>query len=283
MQKLLFKLIALIVFLQSNYSFSAEKFDTDAAELTRSAADNGLALNQSTSGLVNPSGAYHAKDAIYLPTGGLFLFEDQKSGLSIVTTTGRYSFSEGKAYDVIRKKQVKTISDIRESYFLPLSEAPFKPEESFTIQFGNPALKRQAIIFISVDCAACIDFIKKMNEIKDEVRFDIVILPTPGESAKQVKQIWCSVKAGKISNYDVLQSLLGKPTDVQSRLIPHENLKNCSVEPIITGLYLASVYNVQGMPAIVREDGLLGNGLPPDYKLWLKLNLQPLLQNPFKN
>lgn len=283
MKKLLFNSLILISLLNSSLSFSAGQYDADAAALTRSAADNGLALNQSTRGLVNQLGAYQAKDAIYLPTGGLFLFEDQRSGLTIVTTTGRYSFSEGKAYDVIRKTQVQTIADIRKSYFLPLSEAPFKPEDSFSIQFGNPALKRQAVLFISLDCTDCLTFLRKMNEVKDEIRFDIVILPSPGESAKRVKQMWCSVKAGKITNYDILQSLLGKVNDINARLIPHESLKDCSVEPIITGLYLASIYNVQGTPSVVREDGLLGNGIPTDFKGWLKLNLQPLLQNRFDN
>ncbi|EOD6099102.1 DsbC family protein, partial [Klebsiella pneumoniae] len=255
--------------------------DAEAAALTRAAAENGLALNQSSRGLVSQLSPYQPKDAVYLPTGGIFLFEDQRSGLTLVTTTGRYSFSEGKVYDVLRKKQVHSISDIRESYFLPLNEAPFKPEDAFTIQFGNPSLKRQAVIFISLDCQDCIDFLKKMNEEREVVRFDIVILPSPGESAKRVKQMWCSVKAGKITNYDILQSLLGKSKDINNRLIPHENLKDCSVEPIVTGLYLASIYNVQGIPSVVREDGVLGNGLPTDYKNWLKLNLQPLLKNPF--
>ncbi len=63
--------------------------------------------------------------------------------------------------------------------FLPLNEAPFKPEDAFTIQFGNPSLKRQAVIFISLDCQDCIDFLKKMNEERELVRFDIVILPSP--------------------------------------------------------------------------------------------------------
>ncbi|WP_416045509.1 DsbC family protein [Klebsiella pneumoniae] len=281
MKKLLFKSLAFIALLNSAHSIASDKYDADAAALTRAAADNGLALNQSQRGLVSQLGSYKPTDAIYLPTGGIFLFEDQRSGLTLVTTTGRYSFSEGKAYDVLRKKQVQSIADIRESYFLPLSEAPFKPEDAFTIQFGNPALKRQAVIFITLDCADCINFLKKMNEDRQAVRFDIVILPSPGEAAKRAKQMWCSVKAGKVSNYDILQSLLGKSQDINSRLIPHESLKDCSVEPIVTGLYLASVYNVQGMPSVIREDGLLGNGLPTDYKGWLKLNLQPLLKNPF--
>ncbi len=281
MRKLLFKSLACLALLNSAHSPAADKYDAEAVALTRAAAENGLALNQSTRGLFSQLGSSQPKDAVYLPTGGIFLFEDQRSGLTLVTTTGRYSFSEGKVYDVLRKKQIKSISDIRESYFLPLSEAPFKPEDAFTIQFGNPSLKRQAVLFISLDCQDCIDFLKKMNEQREGVRFDIVILPSPGESAKRVKQMWCSVKAGKITNYDILQSLIGKSKDINSRFIAHENIKDCSVEPIVTGLYLASIYNVQGIPSVVREDGVLGNGLPTDYNNWLKMNLQPLLKNPF--
>nr|QTX13974.1 IncH1 plasmid conjugative transfer thiol:disulfide interchange protein HtdT [Klebsiella pneumoniae] len=61
-------------------------------------------LNQSSRGLVSKLSPYQPKDAVYLPTGGIFLFEDQRSGLTLVTTTGRYSFSEGKVYDVLREK-----------------------------------------------------------------------------------------------------------------------------------------------------------------------------------
>lgn len=53
MKKLLFNFLILIALLHSSYSFSNGQYNADAAALTRSASDNGLALNQSTRGLVN--------------------------------------------------------------------------------------------------------------------------------------------------------------------------------------------------------------------------------------
>ncbi len=96
MRKLLIKLLVCIALLNSTHSAAADKYDAEAAALTRAAAENGLALNQSSRGLVSKLSPYQPKDAVYLPTGGIFLFEDQRSGLTLVTTTGRYSFQKVK-------------------------------------------------------------------------------------------------------------------------------------------------------------------------------------------
>lgn len=37
--------------------------------------------------------SYKPKDAIYIPTGGLYLFQDERSQLMAVTTDGRYTIT----------------------------------------------------------------------------------------------------------------------------------------------------------------------------------------------
>lgn len=72
MRKLLIKLLVCIALLNSTHSAAADKYDAEAAALTRAAAENGLALNQSSRGLVSKLSPYQPKDAVYLPTGGIF-------------------------------------------------------------------------------------------------------------------------------------------------------------------------------------------------------------------
>ncbi len=76
MRKLLIKLLVCIALLNSTHS-AADKYDAEAAALTRAAAENGLALNQSSRGLVSKLSPYQPKDAVYYRRVG-FLFEDQQ-------------------------------------------------------------------------------------------------------------------------------------------------------------------------------------------------------------
>ncbi len=43
-----------------------------------------------------------------------------------------------------------------------------------------------------------------------------------------------------------------------------------SGEPLVGSLMLAGIYKLQGVPSVVRQDGLAGNGIPKDFDSWLR-------------
>ncbi|EIK8055596.1 MULTISPECIES: protein-disulfide isomerase HtdT [Escherichia] len=225
---------------------------------------------------------YIPKDAIYIPTGGLYLFQDERSQLMAVTTDGRYTITGGSVMDILQRKSVLSVEDIRKSYFINLDDAPFSLATVASIPLGNPKLKRQAAIFITLDCDGCQDLVKKFYDEREKYRIDIVLIPSPGESKQKLRQLWCSKEKGKVNDLDILRWLMGNKADIEKRLLSKEEAETCPAEPLVGSLMLAGIYKLQGVPSVVRQDGLSGNGIPKDFDYWLKQSVEPLLKNPFE-
>ncbi|HCP1376204.1 TPA: protein-disulfide isomerase HtdT [Escherichia coli] len=225
---------------------------------------------------------YIPKDAIYIPTGGLYLFQDERSQLMAVTTDGRYTITGGSVMDILQRKSVLSVEDIRKSYFINLDDAPFSLATVASIPLGNPKLKRQAAIFITLDCDGCQDLVKKFYDEREKYRIDIVLIPSPGESKQKLRQLWCSKEKGKVNDLDILRWLMGNKADIEKRLLSKEEAETCPAEALVGSLMLAGIYKLQGVPSVVRQDGLSGNGIPKDFDYWLKQSVEPLLKNPFE-
>ncbi|HEC5167506.1 TPA: protein-disulfide isomerase HtdT [Escherichia coli] len=225
---------------------------------------------------------YIPKDAIYIPTGGLYLFQDERSQLMAVTTDGRYTITGGSVMDILQRKSVLSVEDIRKSYFINLDDAPFSLATVASIPLGNPKLKRQAAIFITLDCDGCQDLVKKFYDEREKYRINIVLIPSPGESKQKLRQLWCSKEKGKVNDLDILRWLMGNKADIEKRLLSKEEAETCPAEPLVGSLMLAGIYKLQGVPSVVRQDGLSGNGIPKDFDYWLKQSVEPLLKNPFE-
>ena len=205
--------------------------NTDAAALMEKAKEGGVSTKP-LEGVLAKMQSYKPKDVIYITTGGLYLFQDERSQLMAVTTDGRYTITGGSVMDILQRKSVLSVEDVRKSYFINLDDAPFPLDTVALIPLGNPKLKRQAAIFITLDCDGCQDLIKKFY-------------------------------------------------DIEQRLLTKKEAETCPAEPLVGSLMLAGIYKLQGVPSVVRQDGLAGNGIPKDFDSWLKQSVEPLLKNPF--
>lgn len=255
--------------------------NSDAAALMEKAKEGGVSTKP-FEGVLAKMRNYIPKDAIYIPTGGLYLFQDERSQLMAVTTDGRYTITGGSVMDILQRKSVLSVEDIRKSYFINLDDAPFSLATVASIPLGNPKLKRQAAIFITLDCDGCQDLVKKFYDEREKYRIDIVLIPSPGESKQKLRQLWCSKEKGKVNDLDILRWLMGNKADIEKRLLSKEEAETCPAEPLVGSLMLAGIYKLQGVPSVVRQDGLSGNGIPKDFDYWLKQSVEPLLKNPFE-
>lgn len=283
MKKLLFPLMAAFAIMANTVTYASEQVltNSDAAALMAKAKEGGVSPSQ-ISGVLSKMKGYKPKDAIYIPSGGLYLFQDERSQLMAVTTDGRYSLTGGSLVDVIKRKPVLTVEEIRNSYFISLDEAPFPLETVASIPLGNSKLKRQAAIFITLDCDGCMELVKKLYADRDKYRIDIVLVPSPGEPKEELRRLWCSKEKGKINNLDILRWLMGSKSDIEKRLLSQKEAEECPAEPLVASLMLAGIYKLQGVPSVVRQDGLAGNGIPKDFDYWLNQSVEPLLKNPFE-
>ncbi|CAM7021044.1 TPA: DsbC family protein [Escherichia coli] len=283
MKKLLLSLLVSMstVCLLQTHAAESVLNNSDAAALMEKAKEGGVSTKP-FEGVLAKMRNYIPKDAIYIPTGGLYLFQDERSQLMAVTTDGRYTITGGSVMDILQRKSVLSVEDIRKSYFINLDDAPFSLATVASIPLGNPKLKRQAAIFITLDCDGCQDLVKKFYDEREKYRIDIVLIPSPGESKQKLRQLWCSKEKGKVNDLDILRWLMGNKADIEKRLLSKEEAETCPAEPLVGSLMLAGIYKLQGVPSVVRQDGLSGNGIPKDFDYWLKQSVEPLLKNPFE-
>lgn len=282
MKKLLLSLVMSSILLSPFSVQAAEDVfnDTDASALMSKAKDGGVSPDLAN--MLSKMKNYKPQDAIYIPTGGLYLFEDERSQLMAVTTDGRYSITGGSLIDVVKREPVLSVDAVRKSYFIKLSDAPFQLDTVAAIPLGNPNLARQAALFITLDCDGCQELVKHFYDNRDKYRIDIVLVPSPGEPKEDLRQLWCSKENGKINNLDILRWVMGDKSEVNKRLISKKEASQCDAQPLVASLMLAGIYKLQGVPSVVREDGLAGNGVPKDFDSWLKQSITPLLKNPFE-
>lgn len=281
MKKLLLSLLVSMstVCLLQTHAAESVLNNSDAAALMEKAKEGGVSTKP-FEGVLAKMRNYIPKDAIYIPTGGLYLFQDERSQLMAVTTDGRYTITGGSVMDILQRKSVLSVEDIRKSYFINLDDAPFSLATVASIPLGNPKLKRQAAIFITLDCDGCQDLVKKFYDEREKYRIDIVLIPSPGESKQKLRQLWCSKEKGKVNDLDILRWLMGNKADIEKRLLSKEEAETCPAEPLVGSLMLAGIYKLQGVPSVVRQDGLSGNGIPKDFDYWLKQSVEPLLKKP---
>lgn len=282
MKKLLLSLLVSMITVCPPLTNAAENVlnNTDAAALMEKAKEGGVSTKP-LEGVLAKMQSYKPKDVIYIPTGGLYLFQDERSQLMAVTTDGRYTITGGSVMDILQRKSVLSVEDVRKSYFINLDDAPFPLDTVALIPLGNPKLKRQAAIFITLDCDGCQDLIKKFYDEREKYRVDIILIPSPGEPKQELRQLWCSKEKGKVNDLDILRWLMGNKTDIEQRLLTKKEAETCPAEPLVGSLMLAGIYKLQGVPSVVRQDGLASNGIPKDFDSWLKQSVEPLLKNPF--
>lgn len=221
-------------------------------------------------------------DGIYLPAGGLYVIEGKDGSLTTITGTGRYAVS-GSLYDIVKKANITNVDQLRRTTLIKLTETPFPLDEISSIAFGNPSLKRQGALFITIDCDGCQDLMKYLYEKRSELNLQIVLLPSVGPSAKFVRRLWCSRIKNKITDYDIIKWLVGRDDiALNEKLLTYDySVKNCDVTPIVASTVTAQIYNLQGVPSTVREDGFVTNGFPKDFKSWIKQDISPIYSNPF--
>lgn len=281
MKKLLLPLIISFCILGESVAFSSDKvFDnSDAVALMNKAKEGGVTPELSE--LLSKLKKFNVKDAIYLPSGGLYLFEDDRKQLMAVTTDGRYSISGGSLVDVIKRTQLLSVEEVRNSFLISLDDAPFPLSTVASIPMGNPKLKRQAAIFLSLDGNDTQEIVKKFYDEREKYRIDLVLIPTPGEPKQELRRLWCSKEKGKINDLDILRWLMGNKTDIEKRLLSNNEAEACKADPLVASLALAGIYSLQGVPSVIRQDGLVSNGIPNDFDAWLKQSITPLFKNPF--
>lgn len=190
-----------------------------------------------------------------------FFYVEAKQGSYMVSADGRFVF-EGKLTDVWHRKKIDSLEDARSTERTPLTNLGFNPEKqlaSFVI--GNRAIPRQGIAFVDPTSAYTEKFIQHLLTTPQKYNWTVILLPLVGgdQAMDRSRKLWCASDR----NAAIQDLAFGTNNS-------YTNLKSdCAEDPIMLSMMLTDIFQITGLPHIVREDGLSISGYPPKFDEWL--------------
>ena len=202
--------------------------------------------------------------SVPLPLDGLVAAKDKNGNDVIVSTNGRY-FLKGYLQDVFTNKQIKTVDDAVDAQYLTLANMGLNLVHIGTIPYGNPKLPLQARIMVDPYCASSTDLLRKLSEHRDEVHVEIMLTPIAVQmSIKTALNLWCTYEVDYDKGREVVELLMkGKPYPE----LPEQ--PTCKGQRVLLNTMLTRTFNLKGVPAIWRVDGLAQPGIPNDLLAFL--------------
>jgi len=179
----------------------------------------------------------------------------------LVSANGRFVVS-GLPYDLWQGKQLESIADvtnaIREAHLPDLVKllpelAPF--------QIGSGP--KTEIVFVDPHCPFCAQLLGQISQLAQDNRHSFMIVPIGvlgQQSQIEVRQLHCAQDQAA-----ALQSLMAH--DYTTKL---PQVANCDPLALQKRVVLARLLPVKAVPYIIRDDGVMQEGMPPNVRLWLE-------------
>ncbi len=193
-----------------------------------------------------------------LPLQGVFAFE--KDGVvSFVSENARFQFT-GDVIDKWSGKVLANLSDVSRAFnYADHSKINFQFDmlEPYVIGKGD----KHVTIFVDPLCPHCSRVFEELPRDSDIYTFKIIPIAVLGEgSIRAVKALECASDKNS-----ALQALLLK--DFDSLKVVE---KGCKPDVVATRLITSRVLGVNGVPYVIRHDGLIARGYPPmGFMNWL--------------
>ncbi|HUI45552.1 MAG TPA: DsbC family protein [Nitrospirota bacterium] len=136
-----------------------------------------------------------------------------------------------------------------------------------SITVGSKTATKKVIVFSDPDCPYCRklhESIEKIIAKRPDIAFVEILHPLPmhKDSPKKVQAILCSKSVEMLDD-----AFSGKP-------VP-EPPANCTTEAMERNIALARSLNFNGTPTLVRDDGTVMSGAPPEDKLLEWIDKKP--------
>ncbi|MDC8832979.1 hypothetical protein [Alteromonas gilva] len=194
-----------------------------------------------------------------LPMKKLF-FVEAENGSYVISADGRFVM-DGMLKDVWHRKTIRTLQDAEKVQRTPVSNIGFKPEEQLAhFVIGNPDLPRSGVAFVDPMSAYTVKFLQHIQENESEYNWTVVLMPMVGgsNSMDRARKLWCAVDKEQAKN-DLINGTSESYSDLEG---------GCSEQPIQMAKYMASLFQIEQLPHIIREDGLSIGGFPVEFDKW---------------
>ena len=121
------------------------------------------------------------------------------------------------------------------------------------------------VAFVSPGCPLCRSLIDQAQALTDRYRFLLLPIPAGGDSVALVRSLACA-KDRKAAEAAWLRHAFTAAT-AQKPV--------CDLEPVQRRVITAQLLGIKAVPWIVRPDGALSDGMPPDLAAWLAAGARP--------
>jgi len=196
-----------------------------------------------------------------LPIAKLF-FVEAEQGTYLVTADGRFVI-EGTIKDVWHRKTLRNLQDLEGIDRVPVSANAKKIEEMMvTYTIGNPETPRSGVIFVDPSSDITVNALQKLQEVSDEQRWLVVIMPVVGgsQALDRSRRIYCAT--------DQAQAKLDLINGTSESFV--STRKDCDADKLLVAQYVTNIFGITEMPHLIREDGLVSKGFPVEFDGWYK-------------
>ena len=180
-----------------------------------------------------------------------------RQGLYFLSGDGRILI-KGSAYDLWSGRSLATLADVeRAATRIDLKGfATIWPQlDPLTLGEGPGTV----VAFVSPGCPLCRSLIDQARALTDRYRFLLLPIPAGGDSVALVRSLACA-KDRKAAEAAWLRHAFTAAT-AQKPV--------CDLEAVQRRVITAQLLGVKAVPWIVRPDGALSAGMPPDLAAWL--------------
>ena len=192
-----------------------------------------------------------------LPAGSFSAIKIKgRQGLYFLSSDGRILI-KGSAYDLWSGRNLTTLDDIERA----ATRIDLKGFAAIWPQLDPLTLGRgpgTVVAFVSPGCPLCRSLIDQAQSLTDRYRFLLLPIPAGGDSAALVRGLACAEdrKAAEAAYlHHTFTATAQKPV--------------CDLEALQRRVITAQLLGIKAVPWIVRPDGVLSPGMPPDLAAWL--------------
>ena len=195
-----------------------------------------------------------------MPISQVMLIQLKDKPPMFISSNGRFLI-DGEIKDLWNMSPVQTAEQADATWLLNLDSFGDGSlmSQMAVIPFGNPAIPKQARIFVSPTAIESQELVKSLDPT--EVNVDLVIFPHEKGAITPAMKAWCGY-----STTDTIQALItGKTDNINQRKCTESDLKK-----VMTPMLMATYLDLNKVPYFVRIDGRRSSGVPKNTLSWLE-------------
>lgn len=203
------------------------------------------------------------KGIVELNIGKIFFVETEKKYYA-VSENGRFIF-DGEVIDIWNKRYIRDLDSATKTNRVPLANYNVDFKNNFkAISIGNDQLPVQAVAFVDPTSEHTSSLVERALANEKETHIQLVMMPLLGghDAIDAARALLCT------DDHDLkLESLLSRNF---KEITEANDSETCGVQEVQLANAMRGVFTINGLPYLIRKDGLTLRGAPEDVEKWLE-------------